>query len=182
MAQFTPKTVETEAERQKLMFRLKAQIPSDLLRKYIQIVKTGIPGMAYVKLDPKAEWPANLSVKLPDAMNAPTSTDAVAASTSIVVSLRDVSLFYGKTRALDAVSLDVPAGCMVGLIGPDGVGKSSLLSLIAGAHAIQSGTVAGARRRHEGCQTPDADLPADRLYAARVGEEPRPCPLCGRER
>ncbi len=74
-------------------------------------------------------------------MNAPTSADAVAASTSIVVSLRDVSLFYRKTCALDAVSQDIPAGCMVGLIGPDGVGKSSLLSLIAGAHAIQSGTV-----------------------------------------
>ncbi len=74
-------------------------------------------------------------------MNAPTSAEAVVASTSIVVSLRDVSLFYGKTRALDAVTLDIPAGCMVGLIGPDGVGKSSLLSLIAGAHAIQSGTV-----------------------------------------
>ncbi len=66
VAQFTPKTVETEAERQKLMFRLKAQIPPDLLRKYIQIVKTGIPGMAYVKLDPKAQWPANLSVRLPE--------------------------------------------------------------------------------------------------------------------
>ncbi len=48
------------------MFRLKAQIPSDLLRKYIQIVKTGIPGMAYVKLDPKAQWPANLAVRLPE--------------------------------------------------------------------------------------------------------------------
>jgi HlyD family secretion protein len=66
VAQFTPKTVETEAERQKLMFRLKAQIPPDLLRKYIQIVKTGVPGMAYVKLDPNAEWPANLAVKLPE--------------------------------------------------------------------------------------------------------------------
>ena len=66
VAQFTPKTVETEAERQKLMFRVKAQIPPDLLRKYIQIVKTGVPGMAYVKLDPKAQWPANLSVKLPE--------------------------------------------------------------------------------------------------------------------
>jgi len=74
-------------------------------------------------------------------MNAPTSADAVAASASMVVGLLDVSLFYGKTRALDAVSQDIPAGCMVGLIGPDGVGKSSLLSLIAGAHAIQSGTV-----------------------------------------
>jgi len=69
VAQFTPKTVETEAERQKLMFRVKAQIPPDLLRKYIQIVKTGVPGMAYVKLDPKAQWPANLAVKLPEPDN-----------------------------------------------------------------------------------------------------------------
>ena len=51
VAQFTPKTVETEAERQKLMFRLKANLPPDLLRKYHQMVKTGLPGMAYVKLD-----------------------------------------------------------------------------------------------------------------------------------
>jgi len=65
VAQFTPKTVETEAERQKLMFRLKAQLPADLLRKYVREVKTGVPGMAYVKLDPKAQWPANLSVKMP---------------------------------------------------------------------------------------------------------------------
>lgn len=58
-----------------------------------------------------------------------------------VVTVKDVSLSYGKTRALDAVSLDIPAGVMVGLIGPDGVGKSSLLSLIAGAHKIQDGHV-----------------------------------------
>jgi len=58
-----------------------------------------------------------------------------------VVTVKAVSLSYGKTRALDAVSLDIPAGIMVGLIGPDGVGKSSLLSLIAGAHKIQDGHV-----------------------------------------
>lgn len=58
-----------------------------------------------------------------------------------VVRLADVSLTYGKTRALDAVTLDMPAGCMVGLIGPDGVGKSSLLSLVAGARRIQEGRV-----------------------------------------
>jgi ribosome-dependent ATPase len=58
-----------------------------------------------------------------------------------VASLREVSLAYGKTRALEAITLDVPAGRMVGLIGPDGVGKSSLLALIAGAHAIQTGLV-----------------------------------------
>lgn len=60
VAQFTPKTVETEEERQKLMFRVKAQISQELLRKYIQQVKTGLPGMAYVRLDPEAEWPASL--------------------------------------------------------------------------------------------------------------------------
>ncbi|ASR90474.1 MULTISPECIES: ribosome-associated ATPase/putative transporter RbbA [Alcaligenes] len=48
---------------------------------------------------------------------------------------------YGDTLALDRLSLDVPAACMVGLIGPDGVGKSSLLSLLAGARMIQEGHI-----------------------------------------
>ncbi|OWW04759.1 glycoside hydrolase family 43 [Rhizobium sp. R72] len=61
VAQFTPKTVETQEERTKLMFRIKARIPPDLLRKYVQFVKTGLPGMAYVQLDPKAEWPDHIS-------------------------------------------------------------------------------------------------------------------------
>jgi len=60
VAQFTPKTVETEEERQKLMFRIKAQITPELLRKYIQQVKTGLPGVAYVRIDPDTEWPAAL--------------------------------------------------------------------------------------------------------------------------
>lgn len=64
VAQFTPKTVETEEERQKLMFRIKAQILPELLRKHIHQVKTGLPGMAYVKLDPEAEWPKRLSENL----------------------------------------------------------------------------------------------------------------------
>jgi HlyD family secretion protein len=64
VAQFTPKTVETEKERQKLMFRVKAQIPQELLEKYIQHVKTGLPGMAYVRLNPQAAWPSGLSGKL----------------------------------------------------------------------------------------------------------------------
>lgn len=60
-AQFTPKTVETENERQKLMFRVKAQIDPDLLQKYLKAVKTGLPGVAWVKIDPNAEWPENLA-------------------------------------------------------------------------------------------------------------------------
>ena len=58
-----------------------------------------------------------------------------------VARLQNVTLQYGKTLALDGVTLDVPAGCMVGLIGPDGVGKSSLLALVSGARAVQRGRV-----------------------------------------
>ena len=57
------------------------------------------------------------------------------------VSLRNVTLRYGETLALDDVSLDIVAGKLTGMIGPDGVGKSSLLSLVTGARAVQQGTV-----------------------------------------
>jgi HlyD family secretion protein len=66
VAQFTPKTVETAQERQKLTFRIKAHIPPELLKKYVRDVKTGLPGVAYVQLDPQAQWPAHLEVRLPD--------------------------------------------------------------------------------------------------------------------
>ena len=58
-----------------------------------------------------------------------------------IARVADVTHLYGKVAALDAVTLALPAECMVGLIGPDGVGKSSLLSIIAGARKIQSGRV-----------------------------------------
>lgn len=64
-AQFTPKTVETASERQKLMFRVKAQLDRELLQKHLQLVKTGLPGVAWVKLDGTAEWPPELMVKVP---------------------------------------------------------------------------------------------------------------------
>lgn len=60
VAQFTPKTVETAEERQKLMFRIRANIPPELLRKNLELVKTGVPGMAYIRLAPDAAWPAFL--------------------------------------------------------------------------------------------------------------------------
>lgn len=65
VAQFTPKTVETASERQKLMFRVKAQIDRDLLLEHLKQVKTGLPGVAWVKLDPDADWPAPLAVNVP---------------------------------------------------------------------------------------------------------------------
>lgn len=57
-AQFTPKSVETRTEREKLMFRVKVKIPQDLLRTYAKQVKTGLPGVAFVQLVPDAPWPA----------------------------------------------------------------------------------------------------------------------------
>lgn len=65
VAQFTPKTVETANEREKLMFRVKARLDPALMEKYITYVKTGVPGMAYLRLDPEVEWPANLQIKVP---------------------------------------------------------------------------------------------------------------------
>ena len=63
VAQFTPKTVETQHEREKLMFRVKVRIAPELLKKYIEYVKTGIPGVAYVKINPEAQWPEFLKTK-----------------------------------------------------------------------------------------------------------------------
>ena len=63
VAQFTPKTVETKEERQKLMFRVKAKIDPKLLEQYIEYIKTGLPGEAWVKINPEAKWPEFLMLK-----------------------------------------------------------------------------------------------------------------------
>lgn len=64
-AQFTPKYVETKIEREKLMFRVKLQIPAEILERYASIVKTGVPGVAYMKLGREPVWPDRLAIKLP---------------------------------------------------------------------------------------------------------------------
>jgi len=66
---------------------------------------------------------------------------AVPAENAPAVRFRDLSLRYKKTVALKGVSLDIPARKLIGLIGPDGVGKSTLLSLVTGAHAMQEGSL-----------------------------------------
>ncbi|MFT5712084.1 MAG: HlyD family secretion protein, partial [Glaciecola sp.] len=65
-AQFTPKTVETHNQRDKLMFRVKVKIDSLLLKNHINQVKTGVPGLAYVLLAPEKEWPEQLQVRVPE--------------------------------------------------------------------------------------------------------------------
>jgi HlyD family secretion protein len=64
-AQFTPKSVETAEERQKLMFRVKLQGDPKVLDQYHRFVKTGVRGLGFVRTDPKISWPDELAVKLP---------------------------------------------------------------------------------------------------------------------
>lgn len=77
---------------------------------------------------------------------------------TMVASVAGVTHLYEKTQALEDVSVEIPSGRMVGLLGPDGVGKSTLLGLIAGARKIQIGTIqvlggdmADARHRNATC-------------------------------
>jgi HlyD family secretion protein len=65
-AQFTPKSVETAEEREKLMFRVKLQGDPQVLDKYHRQVKTGVRGLGFVRTDPRVPWPAELAVKLPE--------------------------------------------------------------------------------------------------------------------
>lgn len=65
-AQFTPKMVETAEERAKLVFRVKIQIPRDLLERFEAQVKVGIRGVGFVRTDTGIPWPADLEVRLPE--------------------------------------------------------------------------------------------------------------------
>ena len=65
VAQFTPRSVETSEERLRLMFRIRARVSPELLQQHMRQVKTGLPGVAYARLDPNLPWPANLQTRLP---------------------------------------------------------------------------------------------------------------------
>jgi ribosome-dependent ATPase len=66
---------------------------------------------------------------------------AIASGRAPVAAIKDVTHHYGDVIALDAITLDIPSGLMVGIIGPDGVGKSTLMGLLAGSRKLQSGTM-----------------------------------------
>ena len=161
-AQFTPKTVETAEEREKLMFRIRVKIDPDRLRARGDAVRSGLPGIAYIRTDPAIALAGELAAGR-RAMTAPGNS---------VASLAQVTQSYGRTVALDDVTVALPGDCMVGLIGPDGVGKSSLLSMVAGARQVQSGARARPRRRHGRSGPSRRRLSAHRLYAAGTGQEP----------
>jgi ribosome-dependent ATPase len=69
------------------------------------------------------------------------SVSSAASAGKPVVSIKDVTHRYGSVVALDSISLDIPSGLMVGIIGPDGVGKSTLMALIAGSKKMQQGKI-----------------------------------------
>ena len=69
----------------------------------------------------------------------PSQDSSAVAAGKAVVSVKDVTHRYGKVVALDGISIDIPSGIMVGVVGPDGVGKSTLMALMAGSKKLQSG-------------------------------------------
>jgi HlyD family secretion protein len=75
-AQFTPKQVETRSEREKLMFRVKIQVPKELASQYVENIKTGVRGVGYVRTNPSVSWPdrlQNVVAPAPAAQPAPAS-------------------------------------------------------------------------------------------------------------
>src|SRR5215469_307848 len=75
-AQFTPKQVETKSEREKLMFRVKIQIPADLVEHYMERIKTGVRGVGYVKVNDSAKWPDWLEKGLVNPENAEAASES----------------------------------------------------------------------------------------------------------
>jgi ribosome-dependent ATPase len=69
------------------------------------------------------------------------NVSSVASVGAPMVSIKDVTHRCGATVALDGISLDIPSGRMVGIVGPDGVGKSTLMALVAGSKKMQQGKV-----------------------------------------
>jgi HlyD family secretion protein len=87
-AQFTPKEVETKSEREKLVFRVKIQVPKSLVTHYIQHIKTGVRGVGYVKISESAQWPAWLQNNVV-APNEPEPSVTSPAATDTAKSLPD---------------------------------------------------------------------------------------------
>ena len=114
---------------EKLMFRVKLQVDPKVLQQFYRRVKTGVRGMGVVRTNARRQ------------RGRTTSSQASAMTEAIVARLDSVSHRYGATIALDDVSIDIPARMMVGVIGPDGVGKSTMLALISGVRKIQEGQV-----------------------------------------
>ena len=140
-AQFTPKQVETKSEREKLMFRVKIQVPKDVAGQYIERIKTGVRGVGYVKIDDNAVWPARLQNLV-----APVRSAAARCPHRDLCKRRSSPSRASPTATArwwrwTTSPWTSPRGIMVGIVGPDGVGKSTLMALVAGSKKLQEGKV-----------------------------------------
>ncbi len=127
------------------MFRVQgAASPASCCERHREQVKTGLPGVAWLRIDPTSRL-----ARAPGREGSLPLTPAAPwpARRSCTLQRRQPALWRVTWRST-ALTCEMPAGRMVGLIGPDGVGKSSLLALVAGARADPAGAGRGARRRH----------------------------------
>ena len=146
------------------MFRVKVRIDPACCSALSDRVKTGCPAPpSLARCRRRVARATSRYQPAASAMN-----DARRRSRALGVTQR-----YGTDRcARQHLDSSLPAGGMVGLIGPDGVGKSTLLALISGVRKIQHGTVKRARRRHGERAPPQVRAStAHRLHAARSGQE-----------
>ena len=171
-AQFTPKTVETQTERDKLMFRIRVRIDPDRLRARAE---------ARAQRLARRRLCAHRSGRRRGRRRCRGPPRNDRALPRRVARLDNVTHRYGTPVALDDVTLALPAGCMVGLIGPDGVGKSTLLAILAGARQIQSGSVIVLGGDMADARAPRRGLPAHRLHAAGARQESLSRPQRARE-
>ena len=173
------------------MFRIKLKIDPQLLQQFYTRVKTGVRGLGFVRTKADVEWPADLQVKLPKPPEAnapavpptavrrgdPRSQDNRQRRVrnqgprrqmigNAIAKVTNVSHRYGATVSLDDVSIDIPARIMVGVIGPDGVGKSTLLGADRRGEEDSAGGGPRLRQGRRRQVQPEGDPRPHRLYAA----------------
>ena len=125
------------------MYRVKLAIDPKLLETYRDYVKAGLTGNAYVRIAMAAEWPADLTPKLP-----PAPARRPPCPVKLRGTLDGISLRHGRRPRSTMSRSRSPAARRRPFVGPDGVGKSTLLALIAGVKRSPGGDDPGARRRH----------------------------------
>ena len=153
-AQFTPKSVETAEEREKLMFRVKLQVDPKVLGKY------------HSRSEDRRARHGFCPHRLRCRVARGSRGEASLMTDRVIAKVEHVSHRYGKTVALNDVTIEIPACRMIGMIGPDGVGKSTLLGLIAGRSHYSAGPCHGVWRRHGRQSLPHRANCSHRLYAS----------------
>src|SRR5690606_21744765 len=179
-AQFTPKTVETENERLKLMFRVKASIDPQLLKKYAQQVKTGLPGMAYVRLDDSREWPPELQMKQVQRRESRHERRRCGGGPAGDPAGRRRSAL----REQAGIAGNFPGDPGPSYGGPDRAGWGRQVQPVVPDQwrpGNPAGADRGTRRGYGRCPSSSHHRPPYRLYAPGAGQEPVSHPVGGRK-